>query len=175
MHTVDNYMTLEDAIREFPEAYNKHLEREYLRKVMVLTPKEEVKQLRDEVFALQDIQRASLPRDSWMENLINYVFIDYPIEVRMKRMKQLTKPKLKAGAGFDLERAKMVPISRFLEVNRAGFAKCMKHNERTPSMKVYEEQNRFHCFSCGWDGSVIDLVMQLEGCDFTGAVKRLGV
>ena len=58
-----------------------------------------------------------------------------------------------------------------LAVNRAGFAVCPFHTEKTASMKVYK--NGFHCFGCGAHGSVIDFVMHRFGLDFGGAVTRL--
>lgn len=46
-------------------------------------------------------------------------------------------------------------------VNRAGFACCLFHQEKTPSMRVYPGSGGFHCFGCHEGGSIIDLVMQL--------------
>lgn len=40
--------------------------------------------------------------------------------------------------------------------NRSGFIRCPFHQERTPSMKLYDR--RFHCFGCGAHGTVIDFV-----------------
>lgn len=58
-----------------------------------------------------------------------------------------------------------------LAVNRAGFAVCPFHTEKTASLKVYP--NRFYCFGCGAHGSVIDFVMQLFNLDFGAAIARL--
>jgi len=70
-------------------------------------------------------------------------------------------------------RAKDVPITNFLKVGRDGKVACLKHNERTPSMHIYRKKNNFYCFSCGFHGSVIDLIMEMQGLDFVGAVKYL--
>lgn len=40
--------------------------------------------------------------------------------------------------------------------SRSGFIRCPFHQERTPSMKLYDR--RFHCFGCGAHGTVIDFV-----------------
>jgi hypothetical protein len=40
---------------------------------------------------------------------------------------------------------------------------CPFHNEKTPSFTIYADENRYHCFGCGADGSVIDLHMALRG------------
>ncbi len=62
---------------------------------------------------------------------------------------------------------------------RAGSAwvgLCPFHEERSGSfsMRMARDGWRGHCFGCGWDGSVFDLVMGLRGCDFAGAVEVLG-
>lgn len=57
-----------------------------------------------------------------------------------------------------------------LRVNRAGFAICPFHKDRTPSMKV---DARFHCFGCGADGDVIDFVARLHGVDAKSAAEKL--
>ena len=57
-----------------------------------------------------------------------------------------------------------------IDVNRAGKAQCPFHNDRTPSMKV---DKRFHCFSCGADGDVIDFTAKLYGLDAKSAAEKL--
>lgn len=49
-----------------------------------------------------------------------------------------------------------------LTFNRAGFARCPFHNERTASFKIHN--NHGHCFGCGWDGDVIDFARRYYGC-----------
>ena len=46
-----------------------------------------------------------------------------------------------------------------LEVNCAGMVRCLFHEERTPSMKLYEDH--YFCFGCGKHGDVISLVAEL--------------
>lgn len=50
-----------------------------------------------------------------------------------------------------------------LETNRAGFACCPFHNEKTPSLKINAQKQYFHCFGCGAGGDVFKLVGQLAG------------
>ncbi len=57
-----------------------------------------------------------------------------------------------------------------IEVNRAGMCLCPFHAERTPSMKLDE---RFHCFGCGADGSVIDFAAMLFEITPLEAAKKL--
>ena len=46
-----------------------------------------------------------------------------------------------------------------LEVNFGDMARCPFHEDRTPSMKLYEDH--FYCFGCGKHGDVISLVAEL--------------
>ena len=52
-----------------------------------------------------------------------------------------------------------------------GMCLCPFHNEKTPSMKIYE--NNFHCFGCGEHGDMIDFTAKLFGISSVEAVKRL--
>lgn len=60
-----------------------------------------------------------------------------------------------------------------IPVNRAGFACCIVHNEKTPSMKVYGENRGWHCFGCGANGDVISLVQKIFNIDFKTAIRKL--
>lgn len=52
-----------------------------------------------------------------------------------------------------------------------GFINCPFHpGDRNASLKVYKGAKGWHCFGCGKGGSVIDFVMEHEGCDFRTAV-----
>lgn len=50
-------------------------------------------------------------------------------------------------------------------------AKCPFHDDKNPSLHFYE--NRFHCFACGENGDIFNLVMQEESLDFAGALKYI--
>lgn len=52
-----------------------------------------------------------------------------------------------------------------------GMCLCPFHNEKTPSMKLYE--NNFHCFGCGEHGDMIDFTAKIFGISSVEAVKRL--
>ena len=56
---------------------------------------------------------------------------------------------------------------------RRGFMCCPFHGEREPSLKVYPKTGGWHCFGCGKGGSVVDFVMEHEGCDFRTAVNAI--
>ena len=60
-----------------------------------------------------------------------------------------------------------------IQVNRAGFACCPFHGEKTGSMKIYPGNKGWHCFGCHQGGDVISFVCQYFGLDFVSAVKKL--
>lgn len=60
-----------------------------------------------------------------------------------------------------------------LQVNRAGFARCPFHHERTASFKVYKGQGGYHCFGCGASGDVIDFVQKYYNLTFREALSKL--
>ena len=58
-----------------------------------------------------------------------------------------------------------------IEVSPSGFASCLFHSERTPSLKLYEDH--FHCFGCGKSGDVISLLAQRFGISQFESAKIL--
>ena len=58
-----------------------------------------------------------------------------------------------------------------LTVSRGDMACCPFHNDKTPSMKLYEDH--FYCFGCGATGDVVTLTGQLLGLGPYEAAKRL--
>lgn len=62
------------------------------------------------------------------------------------------------------------------EIGRSGFMVCPFHGDKDASLKVYDGtggHTGWHCFGCGKGGSVIDFVMESEGCNFSKAVRIL--
>lgn len=62
------------------------------------------------------------------------------------------------------------------EIGRGGFMVCPFHGDTDASLKVYDGRgghSGWHCFGCGKGGSVIDFVMESEGCSFSKAVRIL--
>lgn len=76
----------------------------------------------------------------------------------------------------DIAKAKKVPIPLYfdrviltqsvmynyyynnkVDFNHRQTCRCPLHDEKTPSMRYYEETNSFYCFGCGRGGSVINL------------------
>lgn len=75
--------------------------------------------------------------------------------------------------GYDLSIIKSIPIGDYVAFNSAGFAKCVWHNEATPSMHIIKKSNKAHCFGCGKSGSVIDVIMAINNVDVKEALKIL--
>ena len=73
----------------------------------------------------------------------------------------------------ELEYAKAVPITDFIKVNGDGKAKCLWHNEKTPSLHVYEDTNSFYCYGCGQHGDVINVVEKIYNITFKEALVVL--
>lgn len=58
-----------------------------------------------------------------------------------------------------------------LNIGRNGMACCPFHNDRHPSMKLYDDH--YYCFGCQASGDVIQMVAQLFGISNTEAAKKL--
>lgn len=56
-------------------------------------------------------------------------------------------------------------------VNRAGFARCPFHAEKTGSFKAGKHHG--HCFGCGWHGDVLDFTGKLFNLSFMDTLKKL--
>src|SRR4051812_37427231 len=50
---------------------------------------------------------------------------------------------------------------------------CAFHQERTPSMYVYTDQQTYHCFGCAAHGDAISLIREKEHLEFADAVEFL--
>ncbi len=63
----------------------------------------------------------------------------------------------------EVKAAVTVPIAaeRYGLEHRNGMCRCIFHDDRTPSMKLYPEN--YYCFGCGAHGDVVALVAELFG------------
>ena len=116
------------------------------------------------------------PTTEWLTNFHNKETLieDLMCHVAfLDKFIRLTEIRKVAGEGFDIARAKMVPISNYIDFNKAGFALCLWHNEKGASMKYYPKRNKVHCFGCGKDCDIIDVIQELKSCSLSEAVKFL--
>ncbi|MDR2487033.1 MAG: DNA primase [Clostridiales Family XIII bacterium] len=67
-------------------------------------------------------------------------------------------------------------IGRTVSLKRKGGlweGRCPFHSEKTPSFKVYEASQHYHCYGCGESGDVITFYMKHFNLDFIEAAERL--
>jgi hypothetical protein len=81
--------------------------------------------------------------------------------------------KTKPSSGDDLKRAKGYPIPNLMEFNRAGFAPCPFHNEKTASLKYYPKTNSVHCFGCQKSEDAIGVAQHLMKLSFKETITWL--
>jgi DNA primase len=63
-------------------------------------------------------------------------------------------------------------LSRYgYTADQKGFLCCPFHNEKTPSMRVYEKD--YHCFGCQEHGDAISFVQKLFDLSFTDALRKI--
>lgn len=192
MYKEFNYLFKENGTIDFPEYPDIYyqIEKEYFyRKIndnhalslfpkAVSTVKNLIKESKRELeFLLEkewDIKNSQEPD----EIMIIYRQIDIPRQSLVSKLERLEK-QLK-WADFkpqddnrNLERAKEYPITLLLEFNKAGFASCPFHNEKTSSLHYIKKSNRVYCFGCQYSGDSIDIAMKLNNCSLREAIKQL--
>ena len=72
-----------------------------------------------------------------------------------------------------IRRARTVPITEYIKVNNQGFASCVAHSEKTPSMKYYKKNNKVKCFGCSFNGDTIDVVQKIFNLSVGEAIKKI--
>lgn len=67
-------------------------------------------------------------------------------------------------------------VSSYVNLKRAGrnlVGLCPFHNEKSPSMVVYNDTQSFYCFGCGAGGDVITFIKKIENLDYIESVRLL--
>lgn len=140
------------------------------------TKSRELAELRKEQYKLQEeCERGAIPRENEIVYLIyDGVYFQPRIDKLEAEIKLLSMNTQKLSTGkVDVQRAKSVPLDTLISFNQRGYAKCLWHEEKNPSLYWYKETNTFHSFCCGRHGDSIELAKKLYTCDFLEAVKRL--
>ena len=112
----------------------------------------------------------------WVD-FFNPIILNFEKQLkRLDRLLQLSKKNVNDNKGIteeDVIRAKSIPIDSLIEFDRTGSAKCIWHDDRHPSLKLYRKENRCWCFACNQGGDAIDVVRKIYEVDFIQAVKKL--
>lgn len=128
----------------------------------------------------QDIKIINDKLDWWLNHSQNSIsnmdkiYTELTLEDLLIKKEELKNKLNNLGKKFNdnkLEKAKQRPISNFLQFNSAGFAKCPFHQEKTASFHKLPGKERGHCFGCGRTGDTIDVVMALNNCTISEALK----
>ena len=145
----------DQRMRIFPKEYTIYL-------------KNRITFLRERKYQLNNIIR--LEKERWLRE---YEGEKYEEEIRhcLKELKIVSN--IKSGIEFNIDTIKLIPITDWLTFNRAGFTRCIWHEEKSGSLKYYKKNNKVFCFGCGKHGDVIDVVQQLKNCDFKTALEYL--
>lgn len=68
-------------------------------------------------------------------------------------------------------------IGRVVDLKTLGkgrwVGKCPIHHDRNPSLVVYADEHRFHCFGCQIGGTAIDWIMISKGLSLSQAIEDL--
>lgn len=59
------------------------------------------------------------------------------------------------------------------DVHKKHFMHCPFHNEKTPSMKLYDGEKGCYCFGCGFSADVIGFVRKYFNLDFKQTIQKL--
>lgn len=124
--------------------------------------------------ALKKIQLGEIEAPDWFKVLIRQyqgVLTNQMDKIQREIRLWTTSDPLVGVTDDMIIRAKEYPLERLVEVNNQGFACCIWHDDKNPSM--YCKKNYAHCFSCGKTGDTIDVYMELYNCSFQEAVKAL--
>ncbi len=71
----------------------------------------------------------------------------------------------------EIEKAKLYPIEKIVTVDERGFALCINHRDRNPSL--YCKEGFCYCFSCGYKADHIGVMMRVRDIGFQDAVKEM--
>jgi hypothetical protein len=71
----------------------------------------------------------------------------------------------------EIQKARSYSIASILGNKR--LRTCPFHDDQVPSLSVNHKKNLWQCFACNRSGNVIQLVMEMEGINFTTAVRIL--
>lgn len=133
---------------------------------------------------MQILKRKYLDRIEWAYKLRSQLgmhstkFVDTYIEQQQQLVadvaRTIKRGKYKPGNEKSIPAAKAVPITNYMKFDRQGFAKCLWHNEDTPSLHYILKSNKVYCFgACQKAYDVIDVVMAQRNITFAEALDAV--
>lgn len=137
-----------------------------------------IKEFKTAADTLQEQKRALVAkreRTTHIDFMLEYVSNHYAL---YKRTEKNLQRRPYTGGGDRVAAARAVPITNFIQFNKARYAPCIVHSEKTASMYYNNERSKYpntvKCFGgCGFMGDTIDVVMQLNNLTFNEAVDFL--
>ena len=116
------------------------------------------------------IYRKVSKKNEWFWLDINASFIE-PIRERLLLLERLQKNPIKKGE-LNIEKAKQFPISELMQFKYRK-AKCIFHNDHSPSLYYYPVTNTVYCFACNTFADSIKVYQTIHNCTFRKAVLAL--
>lgn len=157
------YEAIQELKREVDPAWAKERRLSYL-KSELSTVMAEIKRLEERHMSAPPFEQESmLDSYSGLKKTKNKLEAQINILLMKKKEKDDISPEL-------ILLARDYPITDLIEAKR-GMANCVFHDDKRPSMSL--KFNRYHCFSCGAKGDVIDFIQHRDGLNFTDAVRFL--
>lgn len=110
--------------------------------------------------------------------LVIELWDDLITEVQLQYERVSTKLKFskKPSDNIRIEKARSVKIEEVLGIHlkrSKQMINCVFHHDKTPSMMIYRDENRFYSFCCGEFGDAIDLYAKLNNVSIGEAIKAL--
>lgn len=148
-----------------------------MRRLAFLQP--QIKHLEREIWGAR--RRMDRSRDPLIKALSESFIRDQEKELRpMKREATALlnhvngKETVQAPGGITpemIDQARQYPITSIIEFSKGRYRCCPFHEDRNPSMALYE--NHVHCFVCNRTWDSISVTMALDGVTFREAVLAL--
>lgn len=119
------------------------------------------------------IEQIAYVFEGWKELELNKKFIDklkrnYKLNYENNNSKTYKKVDIKSIHIREV-------ISKYINIsdNLRRNIKCCFHNDKSPSMKIYEWNNSWYCFGCQRWGWIVEFVSEIEKCTKKEAFKKI--
>lgn len=153
---------------------------EYFGEILSLIYKEKMKELNNESKeAYAHIDKLQIPQVPEFHRYFAKASMPYNVQEKFKAIEHINKirsmhKKMKDNPeSLNIDKAKSVPISSLYDFTiKKNMISCPFHTDKHPSMKINKD-NTVKCFSCGFFGDSIALIMRLEKKSFKESVEYL--